>query len=375
PRPAAARPRLAFIDNIRVLLTVMVVLHHVAVTYGNIGLWFYAEPAADPSGTALDGLVVFNQAFFMGFFFLISGYFVPRSFDRKGPRAFLRDRAVRLGIPLLAFLVLLRPLLTTDTYRALLAEGREMPYWFFYLVSWDPGPLWFVEVLLVFSLGYALLRRIRTRRTGTPATPPPAARGTAGPGPLAVVGFVAALTLATYLWRIVNPAPYWPVVGLPSPQFLPQYAALFTVGVLAARRGWTGRVPRAAGWTGSAVAAASAAAVLPFMAQLSAGAPGSWQSLALAAWENTFAAGAILALLALFSARFDRQGRLSRFLSDNAFAVYVLHALVLVALGHALSGWQAVAVAKFAVAGLLAVPLCWGLAALVRTVPAARRVL
>jgi hypothetical protein len=28
--------------------------------------------------------VTLNQAFFMGFFFLIAGYFTPASFDRKG---------------------------------------------------------------------------------------------------------------------------------------------------------------------------------------------------------------------------------------------------------------------------------------------------
>ncbi|MEV4160945.1 acyltransferase, partial [Nonomuraea dietziae] len=61
--------RLAYVDNLRVALTVLVVLHHVAVTYGNIPLWYYVEPARDPSGLALDVLVMFDQAFFMGLFF------------------------------------------------------------------------------------------------------------------------------------------------------------------------------------------------------------------------------------------------------------------------------------------------------------------
>ncbi|MFC7331332.1 acyltransferase family protein [Marinactinospora rubrisoli] len=374
-RTAPRRPRLHFVDNIRVALTVLVVLHHVAVTYGTFGLWFYSEPATDPSAAALDLFVVANQAYFMGLFFLISGFFVPGSLDRKGPRPFLRDRLVRLGVPLLGFLLFLRPLLTTGTYEDLRAAGHDMPYWFFYLVSWDPGPLWFVEVLLALTIGYVLLRRVRAGRTAAPAEPagPPAPRP--GPGPLAVIGFVVALTLITYLWRSVNPAVYWPVVGLPSPGFLPQYIALFAVGVLAARRGWTGRVPAAAGWTGLAVAVAGTLVFLPFARQLLEAAPGSWQSLANAAWENVFAAGMITALLALFSARLNRQGRLGRFLSDNAFAVYVLHPLVLVAAGYALSGWQAIGIAKFAVAALICVPLCWALAALVRGIPYARRVL
>ena len=41
-----------------------------------------------------------NQAYFMGLLFLISGYFSPQSLDRKGPARFVRDRLIRLGIPL-----------------------------------------------------------------------------------------------------------------------------------------------------------------------------------------------------------------------------------------------------------------------------------
>ncbi|GAA2874175.1 hypothetical protein GCM10020220_074460 [Nonomuraea rubra] len=81
------RTRLYAIDNLRILLTALVVAHHVAITYGNIPLWYYVEPAKDPSGIALDILVVTNQAFFMGFFFLLSGFFTPGSYDRKGAPA------------------------------------------------------------------------------------------------------------------------------------------------------------------------------------------------------------------------------------------------------------------------------------------------
>lgn len=57
-----------------------------------------------------------------GFFFLISGFFTPASFDRKGGRAFVRDRLLRLGVPLLVFLLLLRPLVTLPQYLA--SSGR-----------------------------------------------------------------------------------------------------------------------------------------------------------------------------------------------------------------------------------------------------------
>ena len=52
-----------------------------------------------------------SQSFFMGCLFLISGYFTPGSYDRKGPRRFLLDRVVRLGIPMVLYDVAVHPLM------------------------------------------------------------------------------------------------------------------------------------------------------------------------------------------------------------------------------------------------------------------------
>jgi hypothetical protein len=65
-----------------------------------------------------------------------------------------------------------------------------LSYWDYYLISWDPGPLWFVEVLLVFTLVYALLRR---RRGPVTAVHEPAR----APGPVAIAALVVALGLVT----------------------------------------------------------------------------------------------------------------------------------------------------------------------------------
>ena len=108
--------RLLYLDNLRILLTVLVVMVHCAVTYGDIPVWYYTEPAQDRSGVVLDLVVIISQTFFMGFFFLIAGFFVPTSYDHKGGRAFVRDRLIRLGIPLVLFWVLLRPILEARFY-------------------------------------------------------------------------------------------------------------------------------------------------------------------------------------------------------------------------------------------------------------------
>lgn len=377
--PSTSRPRLFYVDNLRTALTVLVVLHHAALAYSNIPHWYYLETATDPSGVLLDLLLVLNQAFFMGAFFLIAGLFVPGSYDRKGARRFFGERLLRLGVPLLIWLLVLRPLATVGWYTAArdlaAQQGAELPYWQYYLTSFTPGPMWFVEVLLVFSALYILWRHTASRDRRAPGPVPVTGRA---PGAAAIAGFVIGLALVSYLWRIVIPMGV-PLLGLPTPAYLPQYAALFTVGLIATRRGWLAGLSRTVGRTGFATAAVSAAAIIVLVIGSSGGTEflghGTWQSLVMTASESALAVGIVLGLLVLFRERLDRQGRLRRFLSAHAFTVYLIHPVVLVALGYALSGVPAPAVAKFALLAVLAVPLCWALAFPVRALPGIRKVL
>ncbi|RKS08439.1 fucose 4-O-acetylase-like acetyltransferase [Nocardiopsis sp. Huas11] len=377
--PATRGPRLLYVDHLRTALTVLVVLHHSAIAYSNIPHWYYLETATDPSGTLLDVLLLLNQAFFMGAFFLIAGLFVPGSYDREGARPFLGKRLLRLGVPLLVWLLVLRPLVTVGAYteaaRAAARQGADLPYWEYYLATFTPGPMWFVEVLLVFSALYVLWRRIGFPDRRAPGSAPATGRA---PSAVAIIGFVVGLALVSYVWRIVMPMGT-PFLGLPTPAYLPQYAALFAVGLLAARRGWPAGLSRTAGRIGFATAAVAAAAIVLLAIGSSGGTEflghGTWQSLVMTTCESALAVGIVLGLVVLFRERLDSPGRLRRFLSEHAFTVYLIHPVVLVALGHALSGVQAPAVAKFALLAVLAVPLCWALAAPVRALPGARKVL
>lgn len=50
-----------------------------------------------------------NQAFFMGLFFLLAGYFTPPALARKGATRFVIARLLRLGLPLLFYGLVLGP--------------------------------------------------------------------------------------------------------------------------------------------------------------------------------------------------------------------------------------------------------------------------
>ena len=78
------KPHLYYIDYLRVVLTVLVILHHSSITYGGQGSWYYIQSSGNKFTPTVGLLSLFtgvNQAYFMGFFFLISGYFTPESSD------------------------------------------------------------------------------------------------------------------------------------------------------------------------------------------------------------------------------------------------------------------------------------------------------
>src|SRR5580698_1746771 len=142
-----------YIDRLRSVMTALVILHHTSITYGAPGGWFWTElkPSATPTSLLLTVFVTTNQAYFMGFFFLLAGYFTPASLDRKGYGQFILDRLIHLGIPLLAFLVLLGPLTA-----ALVTAAQGDGFWSTFAAIWRrqqiiTGPLWFAEALLGFS--------------------------------------------------------------------------------------------------------------------------------------------------------------------------------------------------------------------------------
>jgi hypothetical protein len=81
-----ATARLLFIDNIRVFLTILVILHHLMITYAGTGSWYHSEGRQDDLTRFFGSwFCSIKQAYFMGLFLLVSAYFVPRPYDRKGP--------------------------------------------------------------------------------------------------------------------------------------------------------------------------------------------------------------------------------------------------------------------------------------------------
>jgi len=315
----------------------------------------------------------------MGLFLFISACFVPGAYDRKGPGRFLADRLIRVGIPLAVYSWVLRPLLIYFGLHA----GLGRPFWGWYTGEYfrvygiiGGGPLWFIEVLLLFSLIYVLWRLLTRSR---PVRPVADARF---PGNGTVALFALLLGIASFLVRLVSPV---------SDTFTPlnfqfanfaQYIALFVLGLVAYRRTWLTTLPAAAGklwlWIGVlliflygplAVLGGATESVEPFLGGW------HWQSLVFALWDAFLCLSMCIGLVSLFRRRLDSQGAMARELSRSAYTAYLIHEPVITALAVLTMGVLIYPLSKFALAALVSIPLCFVLSSLIRRIPFADRVL
>jgi glucan biosynthesis protein C len=377
-----ATSRLLFVDNIRVLLTILVVLFHLMITYAGTGSWYYTEGREDFITEALGAwFLMVNQAYFMGLFLLISAYFVPGSYDRKGAGRFLKDRLIRLGIPLALYSWIIRPLLAyLDPVRF---PGPRPPFWsvltegyFREEAVFGSGPLWFIEILLIFSLVYVLWRFLARPRPAEPAVE------TGFPGNGSIALFALLLGVAGFLIRLWRPIGWnFVPLNLQFP-FFAQYIALFIVGLIAYRRNWLLGLPETTGrlWLGVGVLM-----ILLFWPLALAGGMDKgiepfaggwhWQALAYALWESFVCFGMCIGLIYAFRRYADRQGRLARFFSRNAYTAYLIHEAVIIALAYAVRDVALYPLLKWGLVSLVAVPLCFGLSSLIRKLPYTDRVL
>lgn len=383
--------RLFFIDHLRAALMILVVVHHVALVYGaSVEGYYYVEPPFT-SPQAFRNLLVLalvNQGWFMGAFFLLSGYFTPRSFDRKGAGSFLKDRLIRLGIPLIVFTFILSPIASLGWYLmpSAMTGITTAPSWERYPDMIGIGPLWFVLMLFIFCVGYAVWRQL----TGSHA--PAEVRKPSSPSYLWIAVFTLALAVVSYLFRMIVPLGEGVSLGFdwvhfPTIAYLPQYLSFFVVGIVASRYDWFRTLPDSMGVVGLVVAAVAGLVLFPlafsgqwFSLELTealdnAMGNGHWQSAVYALWDSTFAVGLCLGLIPLFRRFVNGQGGFGRFMSQNSYAVYVIHIPIIVFLAYALRGVELATMLKFGLASLIIVPVCFLVAFVLRKIPYVSKVL
>jgi peptidoglycan/LPS O-acetylase OafA/YrhL len=358
----AVGARLVYLDNLKWVLIAAIIAYHATVAYGALGAWFYVEPSLSPlTRTVLSAPGDVGILFALETFMLVAGLLTPLALGRKGPGKFLRDRLLRLGLPVVAAVVLVTPAVLW-----LIVEVTGYPATLPGILQWqlqhlDPGPMWFVAVLLLFTFCYAGWRWIRPAKK-------PDGRPMQMRHLLVAVALMAALTFLA--WLAFPPGSVQPL-QLKLWEW-PQLAVSFAVGVLAGERGWLAQRPSALIRRACWLAPLPALAVFAWMvAEYSSTQPpylsfptdSHWQPAVVAVVWSVVAVGFSLAVIDLFRQVGTWSGGLVRALGRDSYAAFFLQTpvLVILELGLRRFAWPGeVKVALVAPAGIvISFALAW----------------
>lgn len=354
-----------YIDHVKVLLTILVVLHHAFITYGAPGGWYYRQPATNLGAIVpMTLFVATNQSFFMGLFFMLSAYFTEPSYNRKGVARFIADRLKRLGIPLLFYSFVLSPVLNFMVYR----YGEHHPIGFLQYLggyqNWiDFGVLWFVAALLLFTFVFVIYKSVSVSRTNPVALPSPAA----------IFLFAFLLGAASFVVRLRFPIGW--VLSPSGFQFahFPQYIALFCIGIIARRNNWLPQLNSRYLKRFGLLALVMVVVVFPLLFVLKGifnspfenfSGGWHWEALLNSLWEQITGISIIVFLLAFAKARWNGYSKWLSNMSRCAFGVYIFHPLFLIGLSLLVSGFSINPVIKLLIVGPLAVTCSFCFAAI-----------
>ncbi|MET0219159.1 MAG: acyltransferase [Tardiphaga sp.] len=387
--------RNAALDRARTFITLLVLANHAVVAYTQFGryypnhyLWSSAPVVDSQRFIGFNILTLFNDAFFMCLMFLLSGLFVWPSLKRKSIAHFLRDRALRLGLPFLAMILVLMPIAYYASFRLSSNKAGFIEFWLgnFRQGVWFDGPGWFIWYLLfldlvaipVFFFAPKLIDAINRLSLRAFARP------------LLFAGVLAAASIAAYVPMLFGVgAVRWFNWGPLQVQLsrVVIYGVFFFAGMgigaanidqgLLARSGALARQ-----WLAWTIAAAAAFGALTFLVNFRrmklanlTGAPPFWWQSSYGVIYAVACALICLAVLALFL-RFA-QGERSIFdpVREDAYGIYVVHYIPVLWLQYALLDVDIGAIPKALIvfAGTLAAS--WAVTKALRSIPGAKRVL
>lgn len=351
PAPGVTGVREAWPDTLRVAVIAGVIGMHAATGYVVDVGWYYEERTGSEAWqVALTVPAFLGGLFALGPLFFVAGFFSAASLGRKGPRDFAVGRLLRLGVPLVVFTYLIDPVADYIGHRAVGDPASLPDHLANRTGARDTGPMWFVAVILLFSLGYAAWRHRR-----------PAGGGGAAPLTRNLVGAIGAIALLSFLvWQwssLVDESWY----NLKWAQW-PQGGVMFLLGVCAQERSWLEDLgPRTAarlGWTAVGalcvlLALAGYALAVDDVAVIAGSA--NLPTFLFAWCDGAIAVAGGLWLVATLRRRQPPTSWWRAAAARSSYATYVIHPLVLVALMVLLRGWAVLPETKLLVVAPLGV--------------------
>ena len=328
-----------YLDNLKVFLTVLVIFHHAGQAYGDGGGWAYTPGNPQEYLPWIWHFFSVNAGFFMGLFFLISGYFVPASYDRNGGKAFVRKKLLRLGIPLLL----------VGALTSVLSGTFEIAH------------LWFIETLLVFCLIYALERKF-CKPVSVQCPSEPTITG------LLILGLI--IGIGSFFIRRISPQDNWILIPLKiEPAHFLQYVVLFIVGILAYRFNWFRKMSNLTGCVSLLLGLALAAGIYAMGDNGWSCFVRKWYGI----YESLMCVFICFGLIWLFRQAFPSSSPFMRWCAEQSYGAYVVHLLIMIGIQYATDSLWLGAFGKFVFIGLASTAASYLLTWLIRLIPAVKK--
>jgi peptidoglycan/LPS O-acetylase OafA/YrhL len=347
--------RIAFLDHIRTLMVLLVVVYHAVAAYSTVAPHWLIH---DTSSVVSDIAREWFDVFLMPVLFFVAGYFALSSIEKKGAWGFLKDKVKRLLIPWALAVLVVNPLAVYDQ-----PSNPIRPFWNYWLQTvghWQArlispayGPqiqsvYWFISLLfaffVLFALGYSLTRRWRGEAV-LPAVRPAAA----GNSTLVTLLLFGLLTCAAYFGSLLlMPDATWFMLGILlefQATRLALFAGYFALGLYAQSRGWfTDGKPLGSlavwGVISVALSAAYLVVLQPLVADLGGTSHLSAGQILAFAFIRSFLILSLLIVLVSAGARYWNRSRgLERQLGETSYNIYLTHIWFVVAAQMALMEW------------------------------------
>ena len=148
-----------FIDNIRSVTVLLVIIYHVVYIFNSAGV---PKTIGENGIPAFDGLCYFVYPWLMTIMFLLAGISARYAMQKRNEKQFLKERVQKLLIPVIGGMFLLGWVngWVANQYVDIF-EGNNTPVFIKYLVfCLMIGPLWFNIELFVVSAFLLLVRKI-----------------------------------------------------------------------------------------------------------------------------------------------------------------------------------------------------------------------
>jgi fucose 4-O-acetylase-like acetyltransferase len=335
--------RILWMDNLRTIIILFVVLYHVGGVYEAAGLWGWFWIVDDPATISWVGIlgIVFD-IFMMSVLFFVSGYLAPASLEGKTGWEFLKGKFKRLMAPWVIAVLTLIPL-----YKVIFLYSRNLPqeHWTTYFHITNPNSqnwLWFLPVLFVFNMIYLLLSKANLSL-------PDISLKAAIVG-VFLVGFVYSFSIGGLLgfrsWTLT------PLIDFENERLL-VYFMMFLLGVLSFRQDLFAQKPQSK----TLYTVVSSIAWIPVTLHIFARLypifyPGDFVVTPLyrLIWWLSFD----LSLLCLvhvmvetFRRYFDRTSRIWAELNPNSYGVYIIHVILIGLFGTLLLNLSLPALLKY----------------------------